>query len=121
MIALLTSVRGIKESRIIFLSDISNDKYSRLIIKKYGIKKYDHIISYNLSKGNEYNKVVVMGAEIKHLLADNSIDKNILSLAAGRAKQDLSIVFYITNNEDKARITRELKEIYLFDETCFIN
>ena len=121
LLNLLISIKDVKDGRIIFISDISNDRYSKFITKKYGINKFEHKISYNLSKGNEYSKVVVMGAEIKHLVDDNEIDRNILSLAAGRAKQDLSIVFYINNDEEKMSIIKKLKETYLFNEMCFVN
>ena len=110
-------------SAIIYL--YHNDKWTLKELHNIGIKKHEIIKSYNFSKGCEYNKVIVVGCYKNQLLLNddmkNVISRRQLSLAAGRAKEDLTLVFYIENDDEKKEVKDILKKDYKFDEDCFLN
>ena len=51
----------------------------------------------------------------------NDVDRQQLSLAAGRAKEELTLVFYVENDDEKQEIKYILEKDYKFDEDCFLN
>ena len=79
-------------------------------------------LSSNYAKGCEYNVVVLIGCKKCQLLYNNEfeIDRQQLSQAAGRAKKELTLVFYIKNDDEKKEIKDILENDYKFDENCFI-
>lgn len=79
-------------------------------------------LSSNYVKGCEYNEVVLIGCKKCQLLYNNEfeIDRQQLSQAAGRAKKELTLVFYIKNDEEKKEIKDILQNDYKFHENCFI-
>lgn len=109
-------------SAIIYL--YYHDKWTLKELDNIGIKKHEIIKSYNFSKGCEYNKVIVVGCYKNQLLLNddmkNVISRRQLSLAAGRAKEDLTLVFYIENDDEKKEVKDILKKDYKFDDSCFI-
>ena len=110
-------------SAIIYL--YYHDKWTLKALNNIGIKKHEIIKSYNFSKGCEYNKVIVVGCSKNQLLFleddwENTISRQQLSLAAGRAKEELTLVFYVENDDEKQEIKYILEKDYKFDESCFI-
>ncbi|MBR0038428.1 MAG: AAA family ATPase [Lachnospiraceae bacterium] len=79
-------------------------------------------LSSNYVKGCEYNEVVLIGCKKCQLLYSNEfeIDRQQLSQAAGRAKKELTLVFYTKNDDEKKEIKDILQNDYKFDENCFI-
>ena len=109
-------------SAIIYL--YYHDKWTLKELDNIGIKKHEIIKSYNFSKGCEYNKVIVVGCYKNQLLLNNDmknvISRQQLSLAAGRAKEELTLVFYVENDDEMQEIEAILKNDYKFDDSCFI-
>lgn len=109
-------------SAIIYL--YYHDKWTLKELDNIGIKKHEIIKSYNFSKGCEYNKVIVVGCYKNQLLFNNDmknvISRRQLSLAAGRAKEELTLVFYVENDDEMQEIEAILKNDYKFDDSCFI-
>ena len=79
-------------------------------------------LSANYAKGCEYNEVVLIGCKKSQLLynVENETDCQQLSQAAGRAKYDLTMIFYVENDNEREEIIDILKKNYNMNEDCFI-
>lgn len=112
-------------SHSIIIYFYNHNKWTLKELENIGIRKHKEIKSYNFSKGCEYNKVMVVGCSKNQLLFleddwKNTISRQQLSLAAGRAKEELTLVFYVENDDEKQEIKYILEKDYKFDESCFI-
>lgn len=113
---LLIDIKDISKMQIIYLNKL--DIFD-------GIKYIKYPYIYNLIKGCEYNRVLVLGCTKKHIVfkhneIENTIKRQQLSLSAGRAKEDLILVFYIENENEKKEVKEILIKDYKFDKDCFI-
>lgn len=120
----INDINNKEKSVVIYLDN--HNSWTVKTLKNLGLKKYEKIKSYNYSKGCEYDEVIVVGCSYKQLLfldndLQNDVDRQQLSLAAGRAKEELTLVFYVENDDEKQEIKYILEKDYKFDEDCFLN
>lgn len=106
---------------IIKLIEVSNKEIVVVNNDKDGMKFKKDYLSSNYAKGCEYNEVILIGCKKCQLLhdAENEINRQLLSQAAGRAKNDLILIFHVGNDNEKKEIIDILEYDYNFDRDCF--
>lgn len=118
------NVNNIDEMNKKIISWIKIDKKEIIVINNDSgkLRIREKYLSSNYAKGCEYNEVVLIGCKKCQLLYNDEyeIDRQQLSQAAGRAKEKLTLVFYVENDNEKKEIEDILKKNYKFDESCFI-